>query len=105
MGNANGAIRGRPGFVDRDRGSAQGPSVSPGRARHEPRADFAIVQLTQSMPPPLILDPKTLDLSRVIADQEAVRRANAHRGQMEHLTAVVYMDTKEHIIAGYKDVR
>jgi 3-hydroxyacyl-[acyl-carrier-protein] dehydratase len=57
------------------------------------------------MPPPLILDPKSLDLSRVIADQEAIRRANAHRGHMEQLTAVVYMDTKEHIIAGYKDVR
>ena len=39
------------------------------------------------MPPPLILDPETLDLSRVIADQEAIRRANPHRGHMEHLTA------------------
>ena len=57
------------------------------------------------MPPPLILDPKSLDLTRVIADHEAIRRANAHRGHMEHLSAVVYMDTKEHIIAGYKDVR
>ena len=57
------------------------------------------------MPPPLILDPTTLDLGRVIADQEAIRRANPHRRQMEHLTAVVYMDTKEHVIAGYKDVR
>ena len=57
------------------------------------------------MPPPHILDPTTLDLSRVIADQEAIRRANPHRGHMEHLTAVVYMDTKEHVIAGYKDVR
>ena len=61
---------------------------------HGPRADFAIVPLTRPMPPPLILDPKTLDLSRVIADQEAIRPANAHRGHMEPLTAVVYMDTK-----------
>jgi len=57
------------------------------------------------MPPPLILDPASLDLSGVIADQEAIRRANPHRGDMEHLTAIVYMDTKEHVIAGYKDVR
>jgi 3-hydroxyacyl-[acyl-carrier-protein] dehydratase len=57
------------------------------------------------MPPPLILDPTTLDLHRVIADNEAIRRANPHRGHMEHLTAVVYMDTVNHVIAGYKDVR
>jgi 3-hydroxyacyl-[acyl-carrier-protein] dehydratase len=58
------------------------------------------------MPAPiLILDPATLDLSRVIADRDTIRRANPHRGHMEHLTAVVYMDPKEQVIAGYKDVR
>jgi 3-hydroxyacyl-[acyl-carrier-protein] dehydratase len=57
------------------------------------------------MPPPLILDPASLDLKNVIADREAIRRVNPHRGQMEHLTAVVYMDTTNHVIAGYKDVR
>jgi 3-hydroxyacyl-[acyl-carrier-protein] dehydratase len=55
--------------------------------------------------PDLILDPATLDLTRVVADREAIRRVNPHRGQMEHLTAVVHMDTREHVIAGYKDVR
>lgn len=57
------------------------------------------------MPPPLILDPKSIDLNRVIADQETIRKMNPHRFEMEHLNAVVYMDTTEHIIAGYKDVR
>jgi 3-hydroxyacyl-[acyl-carrier-protein] dehydratase len=57
------------------------------------------------MPPPLILDPARIDLNRVIADREAIRRANPHRGQMEHLTAVVYMDPATHVVAGYKDVR
>src|SRR3954453_18681451 len=57
------------------------------------------------MPPPLILNPATLDLKTVIADREAIRRANPHRGHMEHLTAVVHMDTANHVIAGYKDVR
>ncbi len=56
------------------------------------------------MPPPLIIDPASLDLKRVIADREAIRRVNPHRGHMEHLTAVVYMDAANHIIAGYKDV-
>ena len=55
--------------------------------------------------PPLILDPATLDLSRVIADQEAIRRVNPHRGHMEMLSAIVHVDTASHVIAGYKDVR
>lgn len=57
------------------------------------------------MPKPIILDPATLDLNCVIADSEAIRKANPHRGHMEHLTAVVYMDTVNHVLAGYKDVR
>ena len=58
------------------------------------------------MPAPTpFLDPATLDLTRAIADPEAIRRVNPHRGHMEHLSAVVYMDTNEHVIAGYKDVR
>jgi 3-hydroxyacyl-[acyl-carrier-protein] dehydratase len=55
--------------------------------------------------PQLILDPATLDLTRVIADQEAIRRVNPHRGHMEMLSAIVYMDPTNHVIAGYKDVR
>lgn len=57
------------------------------------------------MPKPPLLDPATLDLTRVIADREAVRKALPHRGHMEHLTAVVHMDTETQTIAGYKDVR
>ena len=56
------------------------------------------------MPPPLILDPTTLDLSKVIAGREQIRKALPHRGHMEHLTAVVYMDPATQTIAGYKDV-
>src|SRR5688500_7484702 len=55
--------------------------------------------------PPPILDLSTLDLTRVIADQEAIRQVNPHRGPMEQLTAIVYMDPTTHVIAGYKDVR
>jgi 3-hydroxyacyl-[acyl-carrier-protein] dehydratase len=57
------------------------------------------------VPKPPILDPATLDLNHVVADSEAIRKANPHRGHMEHLNAVVYMDTANHILAGYKDVR
>ncbi len=57
------------------------------------------------MPPPLILDPAALDLSRVIAGRDEIRKALPHRGHMEHLTAVVHMNTADQTIAGYKDVR
>jgi 3-hydroxyacyl-[acyl-carrier-protein] dehydratase len=57
------------------------------------------------MPPESHLDPSRLDCGRVLADQEAIRRVNPQRFEMEQLTAIVYVDGEEHIIAGYKDVR
>lgn len=57
------------------------------------------------MPPVMHLDPATLDLSRILADPEAIRKINPQRFDMEQLTAIVYLDPKLHIIAGYKDVR
>jgi 3-hydroxyacyl-[acyl-carrier-protein] dehydratase len=56
------------------------------------------------MPPPLIVDPTSLDLSRVVADREAIRRVNPQRFELEQLTAVVLMDREQEIVAGYKDV-
>src|SRR5262249_12949289 len=50
-------------------------------------------------------DPVKLDLSRVVADKEAIRKVNPQRFEMEQLDAVVYEDTVNHVIAGYKDVR
>jgi 3-hydroxyacyl-[acyl-carrier-protein] dehydratase len=57
------------------------------------------------MPPVIHLDPAGLDLSNILADQEAIRRVNPQRFEMEQLNAIVYIDPKLHIIAGYKDVR
>lgn len=56
------------------------------------------------MPPPPILDPTKLDLTRVVADRAAIRTVLPHRGHMEQLTAVVLLDTAEQIIAGYRDI-
>jgi len=56
------------------------------------------------MPPELHVSPDILDLSRVIADQEAIRRINPQRFEMEQLTAIVLLDPERHVIAGYKDV-
>ena len=57
------------------------------------------------MPPPLHLDPSGLDFSRVLAGPDEIRRVNPQRYEMEHLTAIVYIDAANHLVAGYKDVR
>jgi len=57
-----------------------------------------------AMPPPLHLDPASLDLGRVVADLDAIRRVNPQRFEMEQLTAIVHVDPAQHIVAGYKDV-
>lgn len=56
------------------------------------------------MPPPLLLDPAGLDLTRVVADREAIRSINPQRFELEQLTAIVLLDREQHLIAGYKDV-
>ncbi len=56
------------------------------------------------MPPALNFDPADLDLTRILADREAIRKVNPQRFEMEQLTAVVYIDPANHVIAGYKDV-
>jgi 3-hydroxyacyl-[acyl-carrier-protein] dehydratase len=57
------------------------------------------------MPPVVHFDPAHLDLSKVVADQEAIRKVNPQRFEMEQLTAVVHLDPQQHLIAGYRDVR
>lgn len=56
------------------------------------------------MPPPTLYDLSTLDFSRPVFDIEAIRRVNPQRNQMEQLTAVVYVDTVNHGLVGYKDI-
>lgn len=56
------------------------------------------------MPPPLIVDPATLDLNQVIADRAALRETNPQRFEMEQLSAIVLFDPERNLVAGYKDV-
>jgi 3-hydroxyacyl-[acyl-carrier-protein] dehydratase len=56
------------------------------------------------MPPQLHLNPVDLDLGRVVADIEAIRRVNPQRFEMEQLSAIVHLDPEQQVIAGYKDV-
>ncbi len=51
-----------------------------------------------------IVDPKTIDCSKVVADIEAIRQTNPQRYEMEQLTAIVYEDTEKEICIGYHDL-
>ena len=57
------------------------------------------------MPPEFNVDPATLDMNHVIADREAIRLINRQRFEMEQVDAIIYEETTQHIVAGYKDVR
>jgi 3-hydroxyacyl-[acyl-carrier-protein] dehydratase len=57
------------------------------------------------MPPLALVDPATIDTTRVVADLDAIRRANPQRFEMEQLTAIVSVSRDEHLLIGYKDVR
>ena len=52
----------------------------------------------------LIVDPSTIDMTRLIADIEEIRKYNPQRFEMEQLTAIVHCDTENNICAGYKDI-
>ncbi len=56
------------------------------------------------MPPPALYDLSTIDFSRPVFDIEAIRRINPQRNQMEQLSAIVYVDTVNHGLVGYKDL-
>jgi 3-hydroxyacyl-[acyl-carrier-protein] dehydratase len=56
------------------------------------------------MPPLALVDPATIDTSRVLVDLEGIRKGNPQRFEMEQLTAIVLLDPVQHLIVGYKDV-
>lgn len=57
------------------------------------------------MPPPVILDPSTLDFDHPIADRDEIRRVNPHRFEFALLDGIVYSDSENSIFAGYHDLR
>ena len=56
------------------------------------------------MPPELLFDPSQLNFNQVLAGRREIERVNPQRFEMEQLTAIVHMDTSQHLFAGYKDV-
>lgn len=57
------------------------------------------------MPPQLLFDISGIDLERVIYNQEAIRKVNPQRGDMEHLNGLVHMDLEKGEAIGFKDIR
>ena len=57
------------------------------------------------MPREFHLDPSKIDLQKIVVDQEGIRQVNPQRFEMEQLSAIVYVDAANHLVAGYKDVR
>ena len=56
------------------------------------------------MPPAALVDPATIDTSKILFDLEGIRLSNPQLFEMEQLTAIVYLDLDEHLIIGFKDV-
>jgi 3-hydroxyacyl-[acyl-carrier-protein] dehydratase len=56
------------------------------------------------MPPAALVDPATIDTSRVLFHREEIRQGNPQRFEMEQLTAIVAIDRDQHLIIGYKDI-
>jgi 3-hydroxyacyl-[acyl-carrier-protein] dehydratase len=56
------------------------------------------------MPPVALVDPATIDTSKVLFDLEGIRLGNPQRFEMEQLTAIVHLDPAERLIIGYKDI-
>ena len=56
------------------------------------------------MPPVALVDPASIDTSRVLIDLEGIRRGNPQRYELEQLTAIVHLDPAERLIIGYKDI-
>jgi len=55
------------------------------------------------MPPQFLFDLTTIDLNRVLFDQEAVRQRNPQRGDMEHLNCIVHAEPETGRIIGLKE--
>ena len=56
------------------------------------------------MPPVPLVDPATVDTSRVLVDREGIGRYNPQRFEMIQLTAIIYVDAENKVAVGYKDV-
>lgn len=52
----------------------------------------------------LLVDLSQIDLNRVVADLEEIRRYNPQRFEMEQLSAIIYENPENMTCVGYKDI-
>ena len=57
------------------------------------------------MPPPMLLDLNTIDLTRVLVTREQIYERLPHRYEFMQLDAIIHLDVKEQIAVGYRDIR
>lgn len=57
------------------------------------------------MPPPLILDPASVDLDRVLHSRADIYRRLPQRSEFEMLDAICFHDTEKRIAAAVRDVK
>ena len=57
------------------------------------------------MPPPIILDPASLDFDHPLATAEQIRRINPQMHEFALLDAIVHSDKEHGVFAGYHDIR
>ena len=56
------------------------------------------------MPPQFLFDLSSIDLNQVQYGPEEIRKMNPHRGDMEMLQGVIWADTSQGEILGFKDI-
>ena len=57
------------------------------------------------VPPKLLVDLSAIDLDRLEAGPEEIRRCNLQRFEMEHLDGVILCDLEQGVAVGFKNVR
>ncbi|RMF83421.1 MAG: beta-hydroxyacyl-ACP dehydratase [Planctomycetota bacterium] len=57
------------------------------------------------MPPPVFLDPQSLNFDKLLADREEIQRFNPHRHEFALLDGIVHVDIEQGVFAGFHDVR
>lgn len=56
------------------------------------------------MPPSLLIDLASIDLSNIALDSSDIEKINPHRYEMRQLDGILWYDTDAGLILGYKDV-
>lgn len=57
------------------------------------------------MPPQFLFDLSSIDLNEVQFGPDEIRKMNPHRGHMEMLNGIIWVDTEKAQILGYKDIK